>query len=279
MNDLTALVFTLTPSKPATTPAYLGRASYALLMRLIAAHDPELAQQLHDNDGLKPYTCSALIGGQRISRESRQYRPEERAWLRYTGLNEAVSTHLLRLAENPPAKVDLDGHIFRVEQATLDPEVHPWAGQTTYESLAAPYLLADHQPDYRPKLHFASPTTFRSQGKSQPIPLPDWVFGSLVDRWNAFSPVQVSTDLRRFADECVVLSHYRLHTRAVPFKENVIQMGCVGRANYAVVNRDRYWASLLNLLVNYSFYSGVGYQTTVGMGQARQQPIYSTENE
>jgi CRISPR/Cas system endoribonuclease Cas6 (RAMP superfamily) len=46
-------------------------------------------------------------------------------------------------------------------------------------------------------------------------------------------------------------------------------MGCVGRASYVVVNRDRYWTSLLNLLTEYSFYSGVGYQTTIGLGQAR----------
>lgn len=270
MNDLTALVLILKPSKPTTTPAYLGRASYALLMRLIAAYDAELAKQLHDTDSLKPYTCSALIGGQRINRSSRQYQPEETAWLRYTGLDETISAHLLRLAEHPPAKVELDGHIFRVEQATLDPEVHSWAGQTNYERLAAPYLLADHQPDYRPKLHFASPTTFHSQGKSQPIPLPDWVFGSLADRWNAFSPVQIGPELRRFATECVVLNQYRLRTRAIPFKENVVQMGCIGQAGYVVVNRDRYWTSLLNLLTAYSFYSGVGYQTTIGLGQTRQ---------
>lgn len=276
-SDLTALVLTLTPSKPATTPAYLGRASYALFMRLIAAHDPELARQLHDNDSLKPFTCSALIGGERLNRENRRYVPGETAWLRYTGLTPEISEHLMRLADAPPAKVELDGQIFRVEQATVDPAVHQWAGQTSYESLSAPYLLADHRPDYRPKLHFASPTTFRSQDKSQPIPMPDWVFGSLVDRWNAFSPVQIAPELRRFAAECVVLSHYRLRTRAVPFKDNVVQMGCVGRAGYVIVNRDRYWASLVNLLVAYSFYSGVGYQTTIGLGQTRQQPEMPAE--
>lgn len=271
--DLTALVLSLTPAEPTTTPAHLGRASYALLMRLIAAHDAALARQLHDDDGVKPFTCSTLIGGRRISREQRQFQPEKTAWLRFTGLNTAVSAHLQRLAENPPEKVELDGHIFQVTQATLDAEVHPWAGQTSYETLAAPYLLADRQPDYRPKLLFASPTTFRSQGKSQPIPLPDWVFGSLADRWNAFSPVQISPELRRFAAECVVLNHYRLRTKAIPFKENVVQMGCVGQAGYVAVNRDRYWASMLNLLVEFSFFGGVGYQTTMGLGQAR-RPLH-----
>ena len=267
--DLTALVLTVAPSQPTTTPGHLGRAVYNFCLQWIASDNPELAQGLHDNNERKPFTCSTLIGGQRQDKDSRLYRPDQPAWLRLTGLNAAVSAQLLRLAEAPPATIELDNIPFRVLSVSLEPEEHEWAGQTTYEAMAAPYLLAGRRPAYRLGLYLASPTTFRSQGRSQPIPMPDWVFGSLIDRWNSFSPVQVAPEARRFAAECVVLNRYQLKTHAVPFKANVVQMGCQGRAYYVLLNRDPYWASLLNLMIEYSFYSGIGYQTTVGLGQAR----------
>lgn len=269
MNELTALVITAAPPKPITTAGHLGRAAHALLLRLIGAEDSDLAEALHNSHTTKPFTCTTLIGGQRLNADARQYRPEEPAWLRFTGLNGDVSAHLLRLAQDPPSTIDLDGHSFVVQSATLDNELHPWAGQTSYEALGTPHLLAHRPPDFRIKLEFASPTTFRSQGRSRPSPMPDWVFGSLLDRWNSFSPIQAAEEMRRFAAECVVMSKYWLRTRANPLKNNVVQMGCVGRASYICLNRDKYWASMLNMMADFAFYSGVGYQTTAGLGQTR----------
>jgi CRISPR-associated endoribonuclease Cas6 len=249
---------------------HLGRAGHALLLRLIDAADPALAQALHESDTAKPFTCSDLVGGQRQGKNTRWLQPDQPAWLRFTGLNAAVSAHLQRLAQEPPAAVELDGIPLRVLSATLDTAEHPWAGQSSYETLGAPHLLAQQSPHYRLALTFASPTTFRSQGSSQPVPMPEWVFGSLLDRWNNFGAVQLPVEARRFAAECTVLSRYLLRTRAIPYK-NIVQMGCVGWADYAVLNRDRYWASLLNLLADYAFYSGIGYQTTMGLGQAQRR--------
>ena len=274
MTDLTSLVLTLAPAQPVLTPAHLGRAAYALLLRLIDAHDPALAQEIHDSDGPKPFTCSTVIGGRRQGKHAREYTPDRPAWVRFTGLTTAVSTHLLRLAANPPTAVELDGHIFQVQGATVDENEHPWAGKADYQTLAEPYLLAAIPPSYRLSIQFASPTAFRSKGLIQPVPMANWVFGSLLDRWNSFSPVQLSPEIRRFADNGVVLSQYQLRTRAAPLKENIVHMGCVGKATYAIVNKDKYWASLLNLLQQYTFYSGVGYQTTAGLGQTRPQEQY-----
>lgn len=270
--DLVSLVLTLAPPKPLPAPGHLGRAVHALLLRLIQAEAPALAEAIHNTHTSKPFTCSTLIGGEiQETPAERLYRPAEPAWLRFTGLNEAVAAHLLRLEAAPPDTVELDGHTFIVQSATTDPEAHPWANKTSYEALGTPYLLAHRPPSFRLSLEFASPTTFRSQGRSRPVPMPDWVFGSLLDRWNAFSRIQVAQEMRRFADECVVMSKYRLRTRAIPLKNRVVQMGCVGWADYVCLNRDKYWASMLNLMADYAFYSGVGYQTTVGLGQVQRK--------
>lgn len=266
--ELTALVLTVAPTKTIFAQDYLGRAVYAFLLQYLDGLDAELTQQLHDSQGPKPFTCSSLVGGQRSDNRTRQYTPDNPSWFRITGLTAQLSNHLQRLADDPPKRLELDGHLFNVHAATTDPEMHPWAGNTSIEALSSPYLLSKKYPDYRLRLHFASPTTFRSGGNYQPVPMAGWVFGSLLDRWNAFSPVALSSDARRFAEECVVLSRYRLRTRAVPYK-NIAQMGCIGDGYYSIVNRDRYWASVMNLLADFAFFSGVGYQTTVGLGQTQ----------
>jgi CRISPR-associated endoribonuclease Cas6 len=95
------------------------------------------------------------------------------------------------------------------------------------------------------------------------------VYGSLVETWNTFSPVAVSDEARRFADECLGLSRYHLSTRAVSGKRGSVQIGFVGKCQYTALRRDRYWQGVIQLLTDYAFYAGVGYQTTAGMGQAR----------
>jgi CRISPR-associated endoribonuclease Cas6 len=270
--DLTSLIVTVTPPEPVTTPAHLGRAVYHAWLDYIKADDPALAQALHDSQERKPFTCTALAGGQRAGQDSRRYQPDQPAWFRLTGLNLEVSRHLLRLRDDPPARWELDGIPFQVQTVTTDRTEHIWANHTGYEELAAPYLLARRRPDFRLGLEFATPTTFRDREKSWPVPMPMWVFGSLLASWNLFSPVQIPAEVRRFAEECVVLSQYKLETRALPLKAQIPQMGCVGEAVYVILNRDKYWSSMLNLLVEYAFYAGVGYQTTVGMGQTRPLP-------
>lgn len=267
--DLTSLVVTVTPAEPVTTPAHLGRAVYHAWLDFIKADDPTLAQALHDSQDRKPFTCTTLVGGRREGQDTRHYHPDQPAWFRLTGLTQDISRQLQRLQETPPARWELDGVPFQITSATLEYTDDHWANYTHYEELAAPYLLARRQPHFRLGLEFATPTTFRDREKSWPVPMPMWVFGSLLASWNLFSPVQIPAEVRRFAEECVVLSQYRLETRALPLKAQIPQMGCMGEAVYVILNRDKYWSSMLNLLGEYAFYAGVGYQTTVGMGQTR----------
>ena len=102
-----------------------------------------------------------------------------------------------------------------------------------------------------------------------PLPLPDLVFGSLVDRWNSFSPVVLSPEMRRFGAERLAVSRYRLQSRPVTQKQGALRIGGVGRVTYTALGGDRYWLALLQMLAEFARYSGVGVQTATGMGQAR----------
>lgn len=266
---LTSLIITLQAPVATRLPASLGRASQALLLRLIDQRDPALAEEIHAGAGLRPYTASNLVLGVR-RQGSLQVSAGQSGWLRFTGLTAAVSGHLLAIAASPPASVELDGQPFTVTGATVNPAEHPWAGQTSYQDLAAPYLLGGRERiASRIRLEFAGPTTFRSQGRNVPLPLPELVFGSLLDRWQAFAPIALHPDTRRFAAEAVGLSQYHLRSRGIPVKDGYTQIGFTGAASFLALNRDRYWLNVLHLLAAYAFYSGVGSGTAAGQGQAR----------
>jgi len=265
---LTSLLLSLTTDRPQTLPPHLGRASHALLLRLFDVADPALAEALHTPNQPRPFTCSTLWGARR--RKGNLYLEPEKAYsIRFTGLTEPVSAQLRMLAELPPTQVELDHVSLRVLNASLDPKAHPWAGQSTYEALSAPHLLARELPSPYVEVEFAAPTAFRSAGRTVPLPLPALVFGGLATRWNDFAPVAISDEVRRFAEECLAISRYRLKTVAVKAKGQSVQIGFVGSCRYTALNRDRYWLGLIQMLADYAFYAGVGYQTTAGLGQAR----------
>lgn len=268
---LTALVLQFTRDAPAELPRDLGRASHALFLRLMSEHDPALAESLHQADDLKPFTCSNVFGGRRRA-ETLMIAPGDALWIRYTGLTAPVSRFLSALAarvQSGPLTIQLEDAPFRVTGAALDPSAHPYAGSAGYEQLSAPYLLARDVPAVRLDLRFVSPTAFRAKGQNLPLPLPGSVFGSLLEKWNAFAPIAMPDETRRFAEECMAISQYRGRTRMVRGKHGNVQIGFVGGARFVATNRDRYWLSLMNVLADFAFYAGVGRLTTQGMGQAR----------
>lgn len=267
--SLLSLVITVRPAEPLLAPPHLGRAVYALLMRWLDSYDAALARRWHDDDQVKPFTCSSLVGGRRAADGGRVLTPERDYWFRLTAFDPEVVAALKARAAHPPRAVDLDGLLLPVTAITADPTVHPWAGETTFGALSAPYLLARAEPPRRLILRFAAPTTFHQRGLNLPLPLPELVFGSLADRWNAFSPAAVSSEVRTFAAAALGLNGFRLRSRLVRHKAGGLQVGAIGQAAYTATRYDRYWLSVLALLADFAFYSGVGRGVTVGLGQVR----------
>jgi len=302
--DLLSLILTLRPmSAPAAGASHqqtgtvssaggteaeinwMGRASHALLLDAVRWSNPVLAEELHSGDSLRPFSASNLIGYSR----KRGLNPGQTYSLRFTALTEQVASALLKAAGKEEsgsetdgaaatpavaplrvgATVRLDTTAFRVEAVTCDAGAHPWAAAATYEALSAPWLLGRAQPERRLTLEFNSPTTFKSRGRHVPVPMPELVFGSLLERWNAFAPVAFPAELRQYAEECLALGSYRLRTHAVMVKDAGLRIGAVGQARYVALNYDRYWLSLIHLLAEFAFFAGVGAATTIGLGQCR----------
>ncbi|HEX9372716.1 MAG TPA: CRISPR system precrRNA processing endoribonuclease RAMP protein Cas6 [Roseiflexaceae bacterium] len=264
----TAIIFTIRPTSPATVPASLARATHAAVLRLVAAADPALAARLHDDDGPKPLTVSNVLG--LAARGATAAVAIERDYgLRVTLLSAELEALAAGWTPESIGMLDLDGMTWRVERVTAEAAEHPWAGHVSYEGLAAPALLRAEGGPTRWALEFAAPVTFRQRGLNMPLPTPDLVFGSLLDKWNAFAPLALPEEVRRFAAECLAVSRFELRSAAAPAKNGALQIGAVGRCTYTAVNRDRYWLACIETLAHFAFYGGVGAGAARGFGQAR----------
>ncbi len=271
--DLLSLVLTLRPVGGARreAPSWWGRAVHALFLDIVHAANPALAAELHEGSGSRPFTASTLMGHFTAGQPD----PEHLYTLRLTALQGQLAGYLTAAAAGgllaPGSTVELDHHRFRVVAAASDPADHPWAVCSSYAELAAARLVSAEPPPRQVTLVFTSPTTFRSQERHVPVPLPDLVFGSLLERWNAYATVAFPAETRRYAEECLAISRYELATRAVPGKQGSLRVGAVGRITYTTLNYDRYWMSVVATLAAFALFSGVGAGTTVGLGQAREK--------
>lgn len=270
---LVSTVITLIPLEAASIPVDTGRAVYALFLNLVSDHNPALAEDLHAADRLKPFTVSSLYGKFGPIREGRFTLDPERTYsLRLTSFGERLSHCAIdEVLPNLPERVSLLGVPFRVAGNTDDGQEHRWAGRTTYEELAQRYLM-DRRPDRSLPMLFASATGFRRSVGDRtydvPLPEPGLVFDSYLQAWNGYAPVYLNPEAKRFAAECVAVSRYQLRTRLVSFGE-ARSCGFVGRCKFGILVQDDYWMRVMNLLAAFAFYTGTGYQTTVGQGQTR----------
>lgn len=198
MSELIAIVITVEVAEPVEMPGHLGRANHALLLRWLKEIDPKLAQKWHDDQGHKPFTCSTLIGARRTGMNQRVLQPNTPYWFRITSIDDEITQVLKQIVAHPPEQVELEYIRFHVKSVIS--EGHKWAGRITYEELAAPYL----------------------------------VFGSLADRWNAFSPVGISPEMRAFAASGIAMTRFQLRSRVIPFK-NTMTGGAVGHTSYITV--------------------------------------------
>lgn len=269
--DLVSIVLFLAPTRAAEA-VDVGRGNYAAILAHLRRIDPRLADWVHDLHGVKPLTCSGLMGLERTTAQERaRLRPQQEVWVRFTGLTPEVSAALLAaLFESPPESWQLGPHRFEVMGAACDADAHPWSGAASYADLAAAFLLDAARPlEPQIELELASPTAFRSKEMNLPLPLPGLVFDSLVKRWNAFSPQPLWGPVREAAEETVAVSRFRLRSEVAEHKQKSLRVGAVGRVSYAVQREGGEWLGVFHLLAEFARYSGVGIQTTTGMGQVR----------
>jgi CRISPR-associated endoribonuclease Cas6 len=260
MNDLLSLELVMHPSENQPVeerplPRWWGEATHRLAIQVIASGNESLAKKLESSAGLKPFTTSNLRGPFKNGKLD----PGAAYKIRFTALEREVAEIFISADKEgilrPGSEIELDYLRFQIrEQNRPD---NGLAG-TTYQALTNS-LFAPQPAPRRLTLMFVSPTLFKWEKRQTPFPMPDLVFGSLLDHWNASDsiPTVLPEEVRTYARECVRLGRFDLHSRGLRLYGDVMR-GFVGRVSFYAYTYDRYWMGILAMLAQFASYAGVG---------------------
>ena len=239
-------------------PDWWGRAVQACFLNAVAAQDEALAAELHSENQLHPYTVSSLLSAPKDGFPA----PDQTVYIRITSLSDRLSRCVMDGIFTQGQMLELDFIPFQVQPIDED-----WLQTAAFTDLVNTGVRQAEEPNLR--LVFRSPLVFKTEGRSEALPLPHLVYGSLLRKWNAFSPITFPEDLLRYAAECLAVSRFSIHSVPVPLKQGGMRIGTVGEIRYRALNRDKYWLSMLHSLNAFASWSGIGAGTAYGLGQAK----------
>lgn len=266
---LLSAVVHLTALEKGSLPMNMGPALRAEFLKWVGEADSRQADDLHDGNDLRPYTVSDLTGTFRAQRGVQLVESGQSAWFRITSLRQAETSLLLDsvLPMVEGRSVSLGRTGFQVRKVAWREGEHPWARQSSYQALADRYFKSDGQPSDALEVEFVSPTTFHSD-VHLPLPIPEMVLGSWLERWNRFSSAGLPREMGQLEQARLALSRYKLETRAMHY-DKAAWIGFAGRCRFRVLSDDEYWLRLCSLLADFAFFCGTGAKTSFGMGQTR----------
>jgi CRISPR-associated endoribonuclease Cas6 len=270
---LTSTVVRLRAKRSGWLPHAMGEYGHAAFLSFIREVAPDLSKALHGAGTRQPYTVSPLVGGKR-DRRGISVRSGGSCWMRFTILDPALYSVFSRyFAESMPFELALTlGEMqLIIEEVTTSQQSDGWSGYTTFSE-----LLSAARPEPIVSMRFFSLTAF-SLGKVDGggprfgiFPEPALVFDSLLRRWNQFAdqPLGDPGEWQKWVNEHVVVRRYQTKSDLWKFRQHP-QIGFVGNCTYEIKGNYPSEAQRLNALADFSFFAGVGYKTTMGLGQCR----------
>ena len=304
---LYALLIKLRPLERGTLMPFSGELIHAAWLEWIRAAAPDLAGMLHDGNRRRLFTCSNLhfpFPAHRLREAERAnvhlpLDPEKVYTIRITLLLGDLfplfyqslmhcSTKEAEVGKQPFMRLGKQN--FVLEEVISSPEdASGWTGSTSFARLVERARTVHLKPEEVLEGDFASLTAFHRGNASSPygkhyalLPLPGYVFPWLARRWQELAPPELAGSVRseqierNIADEGVVIEDHALQTHRVQFNHHP-QRGFLGSCAYRLRGPDEPAGAAgelsvrrqLVLLLWLAFYTGIGYKTTMGMGQFR----------
>ena len=291
--ELFSILLRLHPVEVGWVSPSSGSQAHAAFLDIVHQNDPVLAEQLHLPNKRRPFTVGLLQGFNHLpaakleeaitKNQKVQVLPGQVYWLRITMLDSRIfGTFIQHLITKPGTlSIRLGEAQFEVSRLIGSPEpgsaANPWTAYSSFAELST-YTQAQRYYEFE----FATPTAFsmgqQSWGKLMKLlPEPAYVFESLAKQWETFAPEHLrlaTNDLttRRLASWCeesLIVARYALETRYLP-SSKFAQAGFQGKIMYEIKGmRQSPEAAWLTPLAYFALFSGVGYKTSMGMGQSR----------
>lgn len=269
-----SLILNLLPRSPIPQAHLSGRHLHALFLDLVQSVDPELATVLHHQESEKAFTLSPLQveysrkGNHRTHllqwQHDRSIPAGTPCWWRISLLDDALFGKLMHLWLNlsPTQAWHLGAADLQVVSVLGTPQTaQPWANFSTYPQLFEQASETERQIH----VQFSTPTTFRQTKYDCALPTKEFVFNSLLRKWNHYSDMPFSEMML----EPIYPSFFDIRTEiAIDSRSKLI--GCVGNVTFQILGDvDAAVIKQINALADFALFSGVGRKTPMGMGMVR----------
>ncbi|MFH0702860.1 MAG: CRISPR system precrRNA processing endoribonuclease RAMP protein Cas6 [bacterium] len=225
-----------------------GSAMQAVFLKQVHDKNPLLFEKLHSESKLRPYTVSV------------PFRIKDKICWKITSLNEQVSEFL----ENC-----LFEHIFLEKENIKFTPLLVKSEFISYKDFYGKFFLDKSTFKKHISLYFISPTSFKSLESKfyVPFPLPRLIFQSLINKWSSFASFVDVNDatIVDYIEKHIAITNYSLDTYKFLIDKGFIT-GFKGKCSIHIKSSD-YFAKLVNMLIFYGYFSGIGIKTAMGMGQ------------
>ncbi|WP_308633946.1 CRISPR system precrRNA processing endoribonuclease RAMP protein Cas6 [Paenibacillus silvisoli] len=180
--------------------------------------------------------------------------------------DEKVMLAFLRQVEKGK-EVRLGQHYYSVEETVMHHDDHPNAGIVSYDVF---YSLPVAESI---EMHFQY-TAFNSGRNTVTLPFPDKIVNSLLSKWNEAAPeaIESTAEYRKRLAAGLLISSHHIHSESYPIRKEVTVNTFSGRAVMNNVHEIGSLRRVLNRLLYFSHYSGVGWKCSFGMGRVNLNP-------
>ncbi len=276
MSYLYAIVLQLAALQRGAIPKDHGDQARGALLNLIRMGDAPFAARLHDANDHKPYTISLLHGTKRGRDGALHFGEGDLAEWRFTLMADPAFEAMLQRYVHDRALPHL--RIGVIPFAVTDvfaSKAHPDSGVISLADLTERW---NRPPDTLPRtfdLEFRSPTVFnlgtdKVTGRRIWLSVPEGrtLFSTLRHRWRKMGGVTPDDSFDAWVEACVRVTPKTMTLERVLI-EGVGRTGFQGMVTVEVRGTDIAPLPFLHLLVDLGFWTGVGNQTTQGLGQMR----------
>lgn len=173
-------------------------------------------------------------------------------------------------------QIRLGSHFYLLEHCAIHPEEHPNAGMISYDSF--------HQlPILEKMMMIFKHTAFNHDHKTVVLPIPENIVGSILRKWNLTSGQPVASEnetewVHKLAAGLLITSH-NIGTTLYYIRSNIKLTTFSGRVVIENSHHDPALKRLLNTLLHFSHYSGIGWKCSYGMGSVEIKPLTEKQED
>ncbi|APT75359.1 hypothetical protein XO10_02095 [Marinitoga sp. 1135] len=259
-----SIVIELKALESGVIPTFPGKKIHGLFFNILKDVDKEISYKLHEDKNYKPFTVSSFLG-KKID-EPVTILKGKRYYIRMTFLEEKIFIlFTTKIFKNKifKEKINIEDISFSIIRIIFDKEHSKWANLLTIDD-----LLKENY-DNKISLTFITPTLFKTGDKHLRYPDPEKIFNSLLIKFNKYSPYKLNEKVKEKFNTIKIIQR-KTHLKYIYFPNFYLQ-GFTGNVVFEIPEDNYELKKTANILSDFAFYAGVGYKTTMGLGQTRRE--------